>query len=180
VKEMDKLLQGNLLNPKKNSRILELGCGNGMDFIQFLPNEKSFKLYGLDLVDTGIRFKNFNMIVGDAEAIDFSDNYFHFLISIGVLEHIQPVEKLVNVINEIRRVSKAFCIIVPCINTLIEPHTQIVFWQLRDYYKKDQRDYKLNYFSDESWLAFNGFKGAKIKRISYIPFFVKNLIIYKF
>jgi ubiquinone/menaquinone biosynthesis C-methylase UbiE len=180
VKEIDKLMHGQILNPIKNSRILELGCGLGLDFIQFLPRAKEFSIYGLDLVDKGISAKNFNMIVGDAENIKFPDDYFDFLISIGVLEHIQPFEKLANVVTEIKRVSKSYCIIVPSIITLLEPHTQIVRWQLRDYQKKKQRNRKLNYFSDSNWLAFNGFKDANIKRFSYIPLFINNLIIYKY
>jgi ubiquinone/menaquinone biosynthesis C-methylase UbiE len=94
VKEMDRLMQGKLLNPFKGARILDLGCGMGVDFIRFLSIEKPINLYGLDLTDTGICAKNFNMVVGDAEHIDFPDNYFHHLVSIGVLEHIQPIEKL--------------------------------------------------------------------------------------
>jgi ubiquinone/menaquinone biosynthesis C-methylase UbiE len=180
VKEIDKLMNGEILNPIKSSRILELGCGLGLDFIQFLPRANEFSIYGLDLIDKGISAENFNMIVGDAETIDFPDNYFHFLVSIGVLEHIQPVEKLANVVKEINRVAKSYCIIVPSINTLLEPHTQIVRWQLRDYNKKKLHNYKLNYFSDANWLAFNGFKGAKLKRFSYIPLFIKNLIIYEY
>jgi ubiquinone/menaquinone biosynthesis C-methylase UbiE len=180
VKEIDKLMHGKILNPIRSSRILELGCGIGIDFIQFLPETNSFSIYGLDLVDKGISAQNFNMIVGDAETIDYPDNYFHFLVSIGVLEHVQPFEKLANVVKEISRVAKSYCIIVPSINTLLEPHTQIIRWQLRDYNKKKQRDRKLNYLSDANWLAFNGFKGAKIKRFSYIPIFIKNLIIYKY
>ena len=114
VKEIDRLMQGELLNPIKGVRILELGCGMGVDFIRFLSHEKSLTLYGLDLIDTGICAKNFNMVVGDAEHLGFPDNYFHFLVSIGVLEHIQSVEKLANVIKEINRVSKSYCIVVPC------------------------------------------------------------------
>jgi ubiquinone/menaquinone biosynthesis C-methylase UbiE len=180
VKEIDRLMHGKLFNPIENSKIIEIGCGKGLDFIQFFVHEESFTLYGLDLIDRGICYKNFNMIVGDAESIKFPDNYFHFLISIGVLEHIHPIEKLTNVIKEIDRVSQSYCIIVPSINTILEPHTQVIFWQLRNYYKKEQRDYKLNYFTDTNWLEFKGFNGAKIKRFNYIPFIVKNLIIYKY
>ena len=173
-------LSGNFIfdiHPKQ-IKILEIGCNIGEDFIKHLNNRDDLEIYGLDLEDYGLRQKNFKMIVGDAVQIDFPNKFFDFAISLGVLEHIQPIEKLSEVITEINRVSKSFYHDVPAINTFVESHTNSFFWQLRDHNKKTPYG-ALNYFSDEAWLQFIGFHDAKVKRFSYIPFGKKDLIIYK-
>jgi len=68
--------------------------------------------------------------------------------------------------------------LVPNISTFFEPHTTDFFWQLTSARRKKPYPY-LNYYSDEAWLQFKGLKEAKIKRFSYIPFLIKNTVIYK-
>ncbi|MBN1622304.1 MAG: class I SAM-dependent methyltransferase [Endomicrobiales bacterium] len=124
LKIVDKMCNGILFNKQaKKKKVIEIGCANGIDFLQFFKDKSYLDLYGIDLKDRGFKQDNFTMIVGDAEKIPFSDNYFDLAISIGVLEHIQPIEKLCLVIKEINRVAKSYIHIVPAINTLFEPHT---------------------------------------------------------
>ncbi len=137
------------------------------------------ELWGLDIFDVGFRQEKFTFIQGDAENIDFPDKFFDVVISIGVLEHIVPIEKLAKVISEIERVSKAYCIVVPSISTIVEPHVWQVFWQLKS--MRSPKLSGLNYFSDEAWLSFKGFidGGAKVRRAYYLPPLISNLFIYK-
>jgi ubiquinone/menaquinone biosynthesis C-methylase UbiE len=114
----------------------------------------------------------------DAEDTLFKDKYFDLTVSIGVLEHIEPIEKLCKVITEIDRISKEYVVIVPNIITFLEPHTLRFFWQLRAIHSKKKYD-ALNFYSDETLLKFKGFSGAKITRFDYIPGLIKNTIIYK-
>lgn len=165
------------LNQLKNDGtkclICEIGCGSGKDFIRFL-SESPNKIWGVDPIDCSIEQKNFSYIQADAITLPFGDRFFDVVVSIGVLEHVEPIEHLCAVISEIVRVSKNYVIIVPSINTILEPHTQIFRWQLKSVKKLDA----LNYFSDMSWLKFAGFSGAKTRRFDYFPGLITNLVIY--
>ncbi len=179
VQIIDKICNNKILKKNRSPiRVIEIGCGSGKDFINFLSNRNDVELIGIDRRDLKIKQDNFQMIIGDAENICFPDKYFDYAISIGVLEHIVPIEKLCSVIKEIERVSKSYVIIVPAITTLLEPHTGSFKWQLRDRNKKVIYRGNLNYFNDEVWLQFSGFKNAKTIRYQYIPLFMESLIIY--
>lgn len=175
VNKIDQYLGGKLFDAK---RVLEVGCANGQDFVSLFRNREDVEIYGIDPVDYQIEQKNFTFIHGSAESIDYPDKYFDVTISIGVLEHICPIEKLCKVVAEINRVSKVYCVIVPSIGTLLEPHAAEIFWQIRDHNKKSKKVH-LNYFSDESWLEFEGFKAASVKSFWYMPPLIKNLAIFK-
>lgn len=163
----------------KGKRILEVGCATGKDFIRFFENIQDLEITGVDSGQFSLDQTNATFINLDAEKLPFADEEFDLCVTFGVLEHIQPIEKLCRVISEIDRVSKSYVMVVPCISTIFEPHTAQFFWQNRAKHRK--HSYKcLNYFSDEAWLQFGGFKDAKIRRYSYIPFFIRNSIIYKF
>ena len=177
---IDQLLGGRLWdeNWQKGKRFLEVGCANGKDFIQFFNNSHELEITGVDNNSFELNQTNATFLKLDAQELPFEDNQFDLCVSFGVLEHIQPIEKLCRVISEISRVSKSFVVIVPSISTIFEPHTAQFFWPLRE--TKRKREYPcLNYFSDEAWLQFEGFREAKIKRYSYIPFFIRNSVIYK-
>ena len=159
-------------------RILEVGCANGKDFVTLVAGHDDLQIYGIDLVDKGLRQKNFTMIVGDAAQLDFPEDYFDVVLSFGVLEHVQPVEKLCRMIAEIDRVGKSYYNVVPAVSTLVEPHTSSILWQLRGRKRKTPHR-SLNYYSDDAWLQFEGFRGASLKRFFHIPPFITNLVIYR-
>jgi ubiquinone/menaquinone biosynthesis C-methylase UbiE len=170
-----RLFDKSWLNGKK---ILEIGCSSGADFLQFFKDIKGVNLTGIDIAPQNIQQSNVTFLQMDAETIPFQDKSFDLTVSIGVLEHIQPIEKLSKVIAEIDRVSKEYVVIVPNISTFFEPHTVSFFWQLRARNKKKKHN-TLNYFSDDAWLKFEGFSGVEITRFSYIPGLIKNTIITK-
>jgi ubiquinone/menaquinone biosynthesis C-methylase UbiE len=174
------ILGGRLFNKSwlNGKNILEIGCSSGADFLHFFENSKEVNLTGIDIEPQNIRQSNVTFLQMDAESTPFKDKSFDLTVSIGVLEHIEPIEKLSKVIAEIDRISKEYVIIVPNILTLLEPHTVDFFWQLRAINKKKKYN-ALNYYSDDAWLKFGGFSGAKVTRYSYIPGLIKNTVIAK-
>ena len=163
---------------KQSLNILEVGCGKGLDFIRFLDNYSNVVLFGKDRDDWHILQNNFKFILGDIESLEFPDKYFDLTISLGVLEHIQPIEKLAKTIKEINRVSKSYVVAVPSVDNILETHTASLFWQLRDHNRKPPYG-PLLYFSDEAWLQFEGFNEAKTLRKYFIFPVTKSLFIYK-
>jgi ubiquinone/menaquinone biosynthesis C-methylase UbiE len=172
--------QGHLFDPNwlKGKKILEVGCNQGKDFLQFFDGIEGVELYGVDINEQDIKQKNCTFMQLNADKLPFDDDYFDLVVSFGVLEHVQPMETLCKVISEIDRVCKSYGVIVPNIITLLEPHTAEFFWPLRSIpNKKSFRD--LNYFSDDVWTKFTGFKDASIKRYNYLFPLIKNTLIYK-
>jgi ubiquinone/menaquinone biosynthesis C-methylase UbiE len=171
------------LDTAKRLRILEIGCGEGKDVIQFLNDDMKYELYGMDIRENHIQQSNFTFCRHDAEKIPFEDDYFDLVLSVGVLEHIEPIEKLSKMIKEIDRVAKNYMMIVPSLNTPIEPHTMGFFWPLRlakGMVEKNAKSVlKLNFFTDHTWSKFEGFHQAEIKRKWYIPPLILNTFIYK-
>lgn len=178
LRHMDHLIGDVLFNKGIKYRILEVGCGDGRDFVTWFADREDLDIHGLDLTDFEIDQSNFKLVIADAERIEYPDKYFDLVISIGVLEHIQPIEKLSKVIKEIDRVSKSYIVGIPSIDTFIEPHTMKIRWQLRDHNKKDHSQC-LNYYSDEAWLQFEGFIGANTNRFDFIPGLIGNLFVYR-
>jgi ubiquinone/menaquinone biosynthesis C-methylase UbiE len=174
------ILEGRLFDKSwlNGKKILDIGCSSGADFLQFFKDIEGVNLTGIDIAPQNIQQSNVTFLQMDAEATPFQNKSFDLTVSIGVLEHIEPIEKLSKVIAEIDRVSKEYVIIVPNILTFLEPHAVEFFWQLRSMNKKKKYN-ALNYFSDEAWLQFGGFSGAAITRFSYIPGLIKNTIIVK-
>lgn len=175
-----RVLEGQLFNPSwlKHKKIMELGCNTGKDFLQFFALNNELALTAIDIDEYKINQENCTFLQCDAEKLPFDDQYFDFVISVGVLEHIEPIEKLCKVISELDRVSKSFAVIVPNISTIVEPHTTGLFWPLRATHKKSTHR-RLNYFSDEAWMQFEGFRHASLTRFSYIFPLITNTLIYK-
>ncbi|HEX7116716.1 MAG TPA: methyltransferase domain-containing protein [Steroidobacter sp.] len=156
-------------------RVLEVGCSTGADFMQFAV-AAGFTCHGVD-IQPQPRLCDFEFTQGNACALPFPDQYFDAAVSIGVFEHIQPIEDLCRAAAEIRRVSQRYCIVVPAISTLLEPHTMQLLWALRARSGKHPRHGSLNYYADDVWLKFTAFQDAHLKRFSYMPG-VRNLMIY--
>lgn len=177
-RRVDLMLKSAGIDPMHQLRILEIGCGNGQDFISHFSGMNHLQLFGMDIDDYGIRQQNFGFVHGDATNIPFPDGYFDLVVSIGVLEHIEPVSKLLEMTREIERVGRAYAVVVPSIATRLEPHTMVWRWQLKPRGSKRAVP-ALNYFSDEAWLQFDGFRSASIQTFDYLPILIKNTLIYK-
>jgi len=176
----DSLLGGKLTRTDAPLKVLEIGVDYGVDFMSMATENSALELYGMDLSPRQGNL-DYEHIQGDAEQLEFPDKYFDVIVSVGVLEHIQPIEKLSTAISEINRASKSYCNIVPAVSTLFEPHMASFGWQLRDRNKKSPHSQgSLNYFSDEAWMQFEGFSDANTQRFTYMPVpFVKQLFIYR-
>jgi hypothetical protein len=140
--------------------------------VRFLDGRR-LDIHGVDLFDTGFAQDNFTFHRADAAALPFEDASFDMTVSIGVLEHITPIAKLDRVTAEIARVSKSFCIVVPSVGTVIEPHFWTPFWQLR----RHGGNPGTHYYADHTWLQFSGFGDARLSRRSYLPGLISNLLI---
>ena len=169
---------------EKKIRILEIGCANGKDALQFLGDGTKYELVGLDIKDGQVDMENFTFVQGDAASLPFPDKSFDLVISIGLLEHIEPMEKLSEVIREIRRVGKNHASIVPSVSTWLEPHTVKPLWPRRlhkgfVHKHSENQILHLNFFSDHTWTKFEGFSDAEVERFFYLFPLIRNTIIYK-
>lgn len=90
-----------------NSKVLDIGCGNGKNMMYAL-NNKNLQLYGLEhsqaLTDICIQ-KGLRVVQGDALSLPFENNTFDAIIMIAVIHHINPNEHI-QVLKEIQRVLK--------------------------------------------------------------------------
>ena len=156
------------------ARVLEVGCGHGTDFMRFATAD-GFNAEGVDL-HAWDAVSAFKVTRADACKLPFPDRYFDASVSIGLFEHLQPMESLCAAAREIARVSKRYCVVIPSIGTVIEPHAFSLFWAVRDRNKKPPCTDPLVSLSDEGWLQFSGFQGATTERIWYMPG-IQNLMI---
>lgn len=88
----------------ENKRILDMGCGTGVNTYDFY--EKSKKTVGIDISPWAIKKakKNFKMIpfhVMDAEKTKFKDNYFDIIINSGIIQYVENSEPNVNEMHRI-------------------------------------------------------------------------------
>lgn len=94
----------------KGKRVLEIGVGLGTDHVSFA--RAGADLFGIDLVPdnvkmTGIRLEQeglkSNLVVGNAEQLEFEDDTFDAVYSYGVIHHTPHTQQC---IDEIYRVLK--------------------------------------------------------------------------
>jgi ubiquinone/menaquinone biosynthesis C-methylase UbiE len=184
----------NLLDLKPNEKILNIGSGKGYTFEAF-NTENS--IVGMDIFpksENTINQKNFEYIERTDDMLPFEDNSFDAVISIGVLEHIQPETSFLKTCEEIQRVGKKYLIVVPNITTIIEPHYGFPFFHLLrkkrqealqkkynlKYIEENQKesDYEeIRYLKKKEWKRL--FPSAKIKTHMHIGPLVTNLFIWK-
>lgn len=92
-----------LINQSRKLKVLEVGCGRGSLSSHFAANGHECHL--LDISETVIRtakqiFKLNNhkakFYVGDANSLEFTANSFDVIVSIGLLEHFESLDEIIN------------------------------------------------------------------------------------
>lgn len=90
---------------KKESKILDAGCGNGKFLDLIKSNFSNANLYGVDFSESEVKEakkKSFNVIQGDFEdKIKFSSNSFDIINASEVIEHLYNPDKLLEEINRV-------------------------------------------------------------------------------
>lgn len=96
----------------KDLKALDLGCGVGRNTV-FL-SEKGLDAIGIDISKNAIELakenakkngQNTQFSVYDGKTLPFEDNFFDFIISFGVLDHI-PMEDALRIMEEVKRTLK--------------------------------------------------------------------------
>jgi SAM-dependent methyltransferase len=112
---------------RPGDRVIELGCGAGHRSIADWNHEN--QIVGIDLVDPSrVAAAQPNFVYRQCDATDlsvFPDGSFDVALSIGMLEHIVPEERLRLAIRETQRVAQRYAFVVPHRYAFIEPHYQM-------------------------------------------------------
>jgi|SRR3989344_1827537 len=98
---------GNILNHLSFKKVLNAGCGDGIELLQIKKFLKGKSVYGLDIDPVQIKAARKNIpsmkfILGDIYKLQFKDSEFDLVLSIEVLEHLVRPEKA---LKELSRVS---------------------------------------------------------------------------
>ena len=169
--------------PEGRVRVLEVGCGKGKDVLGLLAGDARYELWGVDILPRAFELEGVHFVQADAEYLPFADGSFDLVITVGVLEHIEPVEKLCAVIAELDRVGRHQISVVPSISTPIEPHCGALRWPLRAHREKlgaqPDGSLRLNYMCDHSWSKFQSFGDCGVARFWYLPPFIRNTALYR-
>lgn len=118
-----------LLDAHALGKILDVGCGRGRMLSQ-LNGDK----YGLDPSERAIttakeEYTDINWVVGDATNLPFPDNFFDFVYSIEVIEHVRDSDKMIEEIWRVLRPGGYAFIQTP--NYPIKRVYDILFWFFR-------------------------------------------------
>jgi tRNA (uracil-5-)-methyltransferase TRM9 len=87
-----------------NSRVLDIGCGNGKNMLY----RTDLQMIGLEYSEELCKIcvdRKLSVVQGDARCLPFPDNSFDAIIMIAVIHHINPEEHIAT-LNEIKRVLK--------------------------------------------------------------------------
>jgi len=99
---------------EENSRVLDVGCGNG-DLMKFLSENKTVNIRGLEISKKSVQnclSKGLTVIEGNAEndLSQFPDNSFDYVVLSQTLQAFLNTEK---VINELLRIGKKAIVTIP-------------------------------------------------------------------
>lgn len=92
-------------NCPSNSKILEIGCGNGKNMLY----RKDLNFKGIDICEKFIEIcqnKNLDVSLGNTLNLNFKDNTFDFTFSVAVIHHLDNKNDRIKAIQEHIRVTK--------------------------------------------------------------------------
>lgn len=93
--------------PDRVRTILEVGCGNGRLSNRVPPR---FKVIGMDVSRTAVRFVKTNKVIGDSHRVPLADRSVDLVICADVLEHL-PDDILMMTVRELQRVARRYLLI---------------------------------------------------------------------
>jgi len=132
---------------KKNSQILDLGCGNGRLYELF--KDKEIKYIGIDNCKKLInlakeKYPEVEFILGDALNLPFENDRFDIIFSIAFFHHIPSQIYRLKVLKEIYRVLKPIGLLILTVWNLWQPALLLKYkiWPMVFGWRKRELDWK--------------------------------------
>ena len=129
-----------------DQRLLEVGCGIGVDSIQLA--KRGFQVTAVDLTENALavarqfaarREATVDFRLGNAEGLDFPDESFDAVYSFGVLHHTPDIERSVAEVHRVLRPGGRAYVMLYHRNSLVN----LMHWALRLPYEspRDRKDH---------------------------------------
>jgi len=137
----------------KNKKILDAGCGDCSQLIEFKENF----LFGIDfskkmIFEARKKCKDVKLIIGDIRNLPFKDKSFDIVICIATLHHIKERKERIKALKELKRVCKEKIMI-----SVLKRFSSLTFFRLFF----SLFDFRLKF--GDIFLDWN-YKGKKLKR----------------
>ncbi len=115
--------------PKKNSNILEIGCGKGYT-LKWLDNKGYYNITGVDLSPDDVEFANNHIekkVVIKDDIKNFlkdKNNYYDCIIAKAILEHIkkEQIDDLLKLVLNSLKINGRIIIVVPNMDWIMSGH----------------------------------------------------------
>jgi 2-polyprenyl-3-methyl-5-hydroxy-6-metoxy-1,4-benzoquinol methylase len=121
-------------------KILDVGCAMG-GFLHYLENQGYHNLYGIDFsnpfVEKSVKSDQLNIKLGSAESIPYKKNYFDFITSDQVVEHLFDPNKIFTEAKRVLKKNGLLCISVP---------NSILYDSPLSYSTYDNQQYSFDFF----------------------------------
>lgn len=133
-----------IYSQKNKINTLELGSGIGTH-IKY-ENLNFQKYYAMELrknmlSQIKLKYRNVNCILGNIQKkMSFTNEYFHRIIAVHVLEHLNNLPKLLNEVYRILKKNGIFQVVIPC-----DPGLLYKFARKLSAQRLFKKKYKLNY-----------------------------------
>jgi SAM-dependent methyltransferase len=183
-----------LVGLRPGDRILELGCGRGSRSVA--TYNRTNEIVGVDLLEPAqvdVPAQNFRYVQADATDLRaFPDGSFDVVLSFGLLEHLQPRDRLLAAVREAQRVADRYAFVVPHRYAMIEPHFRLplfAVWPDRlkaalirrtrlgtQPRRADGRFQRLNWLSEGGWRKVFGDPAVRVDRHWYGPLLLYAII----
>jgi SAM-dependent methyltransferase len=107
-----------LLNPKPNSRLLDVSCGEGIFLREVSQKARTIKTFGLDISDVAVSIARRKSpasvcVLADGQRLPFSSVLFDYVTCLGSLEHYLDQELGLREIHRVGKKDSCFCIVLP-------------------------------------------------------------------
>jgi ubiquinone/menaquinone biosynthesis C-methylase UbiE len=162
------------LQVESGRKLLDVGCGTG--FLLKAAETWGLITYGVDISTEAVKIAKkaspkSAIQVGDAENLCFRDNFFHYVICLGSLEHFLNMNKAVREMVRVAKDEAKFCIVVPNINYL---DWKIAKWRGRSVGTFQQKIHE-NLLTLQKWMGLFAKNGLIIKEVHHDRWPVKQL-----
>ena len=146
----------------KNSKFLDLGCGNGADTLYLL--ERGYKVLSVDYSKEAVNNINLNLKGGEGKVLDmnekffFEDNSFNIIIA-DICLHFFNEKKTIHIMNEIKRILNKNGLLIARVSSINDKNYGAGSGNEIEKRYYDHGSYAQRYFNEEDLNKFFGIIG---------------------